>query len=128
MPRRSFVENQVDWSHCDALMRELGRLHIEAGERTLPEGSSSQFRQHIESAAEAVRRLIDVPGDDDLIVAAWELIVATETLIARASQPMTAPPPPTAKELRERAVEARIRAALERGSGRRLARGNRGVA
>jgi hypothetical protein len=116
------MANQADWSHCAALMRELGRLQIEAGERTLSEGSSSQLRQHIESAAEAVRRLIDAPGDDDLIVAAWELIVATEALIARVSRATTALPPPTSKELRERAVEARTRAALERESGRPKAR------
>ena len=84
------MAKQIDWTHFDTLLRELGRLRAAVEARTIPEGTVPELRAHIDRAAEAVRRLIDSPDDDELIVSAWELIVVTQTLMARGEQP---PPP-----------------------------------
>ena len=69
--------------------------------------------RNIELAAEAVRQVIDSPSDKELVVAAWELIVATETLIGCAAHP-DGSERPALKNLRQRALDAMSRAALQR--------------
>ena len=107
------MANQADWSHFDDLLRELGRLRAAVEDQAIPEASVAHLARNIELAAEAVRQVIDSPSDKELVVAAWELIVATETLIGCAAHP-DGSERPELKNLRQRALDAMSRAALQR--------------
>lgn len=106
------------WSRFDALVRELGALRVSAARRTdVAEVVKADIDELINEAAQAVHDMIDSPDDYYKALAAWELILMAQDLVAglRHAASETGQLVTTATHLKRRAVEAMARAALLHG-------------